>query len=180
MSLRLTLADNQTLCGIYKAIELGPDYEYSFNADTQSYEIRVANYKAYNLSNYRTLDVSNSVIFSCQLICNNSGESIEFCGTDARYWKIQRAVYRLIGNVFRIIETTLYHEDDIVASSSHVNHNLTHTMEMAPGQYLHFEQMTANERLGEILNQCNKNGIQCELKLRLKNGSCCVITSHVR
>ena len=179
MSLRLTLAADQSPCGVYKATELGPDYEYSYNAETNTYEVRVANYKTYDISNYRELDVSNSVIFSCSLTKAN-GPMITYEGPEARYWKIQRGVYRLIGDVFRIIETTLYHDDDICASSSSMNYNLTHNMEMAAGQYLHFEQLSANERLGEILNQCNKNEIACELRLRLKNGTCCVVSSHVR
>lgn len=173
-----TASKSDKILGTYKCVELGPEYEFVYNKYTKTYTIKPAEYKMFTTADLDMLDFGDAEIFSCEF---KLGETVENYQPDGglKFWKIQRKVYRLIGDYERVVETTMYPDGDIVYSKDKFS-NLTHTM-VIPGPeetYLHFELLFANGRMSEILNQCEANNIYCNMAMRLKTGQCIYIKTR--
>jgi hypothetical protein len=180
MAFKLTLPATQSgecppnLCGHYQIVELGPKYEFAYNSETQTYKVKQAIYRRILPTMLKGMDFGDSIIFSC-VFKYGANQTMNYNPEKGlRYWKIQRQVYRLINNIERIIETSLYHDGDIFKSQEPTPVNVAHAMEI-PGNkthYLHFEYMSATDRLNEIIAQCQANNIECTIKLRTRDGTC--------
>lgn len=166
--------------GQYMQIQLGSDYEFMHDKATGIYTVTpIKDYPVYTTTTMPGLDFGDAEIFSCQFRhADGSQENYQPDG-GLKFWKLQRKVYRIIGNGTRILDTTMYHDGDIYVDTDPIT-DLAHTMELGMGKYLHFEFLYANCKMDEIMNQCDANKIHADIKMRLKTGKCVVISTVTR
>ena len=184
MSLTLITKANATgeaeLAGQYKQVQLGPDYEFRLDKSTGIYTVTpIKYYPVYTTKTMATLDFSDAELFCCQFRRADGWQEDYQPDGGLKFWKLQRKVYRIIGNGQRVLDTTMYHDGDIYKDTN-PGTELAHTMELGNGEYLHFEFLYANGKMEEIMNQADANKIQVDIKMRLKTGKCVVITTVTR
>jgi hypothetical protein len=173
MSLTLTqlaTAGTEDYSGTYTFIKLGPDYEFE-HGPNNTVTVRKANYEDYHLDTMTALEFGDATLFSCEFTMPDGVKETYMPEGGLKLWKVQRKVYRLIGNAERILETTMYYDGEIECSSNK-DTILPYTMELDNHKYIHFEWLTANGKMSEIMNQCKANGIVCVMRMRLKSGRC--------
>lgn len=165
------------LSGTYTFIKLGPDYEFERNAETNTVTVRKAEYESYSTQTMKPVDFGDAQVFSCHFKTTTSDVDYTPDG-GLKLWKIQRKVYRLIGSAERVADTTMYYDGEIEVSHARTT-DLPYTMKVNDDDtdWLHFEWLDANGRMDEIMNQCDANGIQCTVTMRLKSGKCVRVTT---
>jgi hypothetical protein len=181
MSLTLTqLSTNVTgtedYSGTYTFIHFGPDYEFE-SGPNNTVTVRKANYVDYNLDTMSALEFGDAILFSCEFTMPDGVKETYMPDGGLKFWKVQRKVYRLIRNAERILETTMYYDGEIECSSTK-DTLLPYTLVLDNHKYVHFEWLTANGKMIEIMNQCRANGITCAMRMRLKSGRCVSVLSN--
>lgn len=158
--------------GTFTLAQLGPEYEFEYG-NNNTVTIRDANYESYDTHTMYKLNFSDSEIFSCHFAMSDGTQEDYNADGNLKYWKIQRKVYRLIGNGDRVCDTSMYDEGDITYCDKYDN-SFPYKMKLTPDDkhWLHFEWLSADGRMEEIMNQCESNNIVCTIRARLKNGKC--------
>lgn len=166
------------LSGTYTFIKLGPDYEFERNAETNTVTVRKAEYESYTTQTMKPVDFGDAQVFSCKFITDANGQEDYAPDGGLKLWKIQRKVYRLIGSAERVAETTLYYDGELEVSHNRTT-ELPYTMKINEDDdaWVHFDWLDANGRMAEIMNQCDANGIQCTVTMRLKSGKCVSVST---
>lgn len=166
------------LSGTYTFIKLGSDYEFERNAETNTVTVRKAEYESYTTQTMKPVDFGDAQVFSCKFTASANGQEDYTPDGGLKLWKIQRKVYRLIGSAERVSETTLYYDGELEVSHNRVT-ELPYTMKINEDDdtWVHFDWLDANGRMAEIMNQCDSNGIQCTVTMRLKSGKCVSVST---